>query len=106
MALRNDMHSGVGQNLEHGFDGADSEPGIGGEESQHLDQYLVGRINVASGGKIVKPLDLVSLPVPRVDQGNPVKRVGENRAHSAPLKMTHSSPRYYLPLPHGHGSEG
>jgi len=50
-----------------------------------FDQYLFGRTNVASGEKIVKPLDLLSVFVPRIDQGNPVKRVGENRAHSSLL---------------------
>ena len=78
MALRNDMHGGVGQNLAHGFDGAFSEPSLGGEKRQHFGQHFFGRVNAASRQKIVKPPDFPGVCVPRTDQGDPVKRIGEN----------------------------
>jgi hypothetical protein len=40
-------------------------------------QYLFSRVNVASGEKMVNPLDFLNVPVPRINPGDPVKRAGE-----------------------------
>jgi hypothetical protein len=58
------MHSGIGQNLAYRFYSADSEPGVSGEESQDFHKHLFGRVNVASGEKIIKPQDILSVFVP------------------------------------------
>jgi hypothetical protein len=76
-------HGWVGQNLAHGFDGAFSEPGPGGEKRQHFGQHFFGRVNAASRQKILKAPDFAGVCVPRTDQGDPAKRIGEDSAHSA-----------------------
>jgi len=47
MALRNDMHGGVRQNLANGFYGAASKPAIPPQERERFRQNFFRRVNIA-----------------------------------------------------------
>jgi hypothetical protein len=61
MALRDDIHGGIGQNLSHSFHSPASQPAIPGEKRQQLGQNFLCRVDSASRKKIVKPADILSV---------------------------------------------
>ena len=81
MALRDDTHGIVRKDLPHGLHGVVSKPAITRKKCEDLGQNLFGRINDALRKKSIKMHGRLRVPIARICQRNPVKRIGKNRLH-------------------------